>query len=161
MAHFVDHLKAQHAGEIGLLAFGLGKEVTSKYNFDFMYGYSPESETGIEIETYAFKNQYHLTFLEYKEFIFTPYIGAAIYHVIGLKYQTSRNASYPRNYYRMSSLRILLYSGFEVMKFTSKYSGFFEAGMNDIWIINYLNNSDIIDPKDYISLAIGFKYYIN
>lgn len=160
-AYYIDHMKLQFAGELGLLSYGLGKQINPKYNIDFIYGYVPQEIGGHEIETYAFKNQYIFTFLEYKKIIFMPYMGGALYHVVGLKYQTNRSASYPRNYYRFASLRVLLYLGIEVVKFDSKHSGYFEAGMNDIWIINYMNNNKMIDPKDYVSLALGYKFYID
>lgn len=157
-AAFVDQAKVQYAGEIGILSFGLGRTITKNYSFDILYGYVPESEAGKEIETYSFKNDYKFFRYEKHPYLMSIYMGVNVYHVIGLRYQTSRFASYPRNYYRISSIRTLLYLGVELETQSNRNSFFFESGMNDIWIINYYNNQNVLDPKDYISLATGWNH---
>jgi hypothetical protein len=154
-AAYVDRMKVQHAGEIGLLAFGLGKKISKKYQFDILYGYVPKNIAGTEIETYSFKNDYLMYEYEFLNRLQHLYIGVNIYHVIGLKYQTSRLNSYPRNYYRMSSIRFMPYLGYKIL-WNKKSEFFLESGVNDIWLVNYYNNLDEINLADYASLAIGW-----
>ena len=87
------------------------------------------------------------------------YVGIGIYHVAGLDYQSSRHSSYPEGYYRYGSVRGLFYIG-EKVKFGEDLGNeiYLEAGLNDIVITNYINNSDVINPTEYISLALGYTY---
>jgi len=157
-AAFVDYTKLQYAGEIGLLSAGLGKVVTSNYSFSFLYGYVPESIAGKEIETYSFKNDYSLYRYHRNSNFLDFYIGLNIYHVKELHYQMHRQRPYPRNYYRMSSIRAMLYWGMSYQLQSKKSSIYFESGINDVWIVNYYNNHEVLDPKDYVSLALGWNF---
>ena len=120
-AKYFDHMKVQYAGEIGLLSYGLGNNITSNYSLDFFYGYVPAEIAGKEIQTYAVKNDYSFYKTSYFASEFEYYVGLNIFHVIGLRYQTSRFVKYPRNYYRLSSIRALLYLGVSV-KYSEKGS---------------------------------------
>lgn len=158
-AYFIDYFKVQYAGEIGFLSAGIGKNFTENYSFEYFHGYVPEDIGGHEIETFAIKNNYKFLKLERWGYSSDLYVGVNIYHVTGLEYQTSRHSSFPEEYYRLGSIRALFYTGLTLR--SSKYSqhmGYFESGLNDIVLINYLNNKDVIDPKDYVSLALGYGY---
>lgn len=159
---FVDRLKVQFAGEIGLASVGAGVDISKTHTFDLFYGIVPHSIGGDFIETYSIKNEHHYPYFDFsKNLNFAPYFGLNIFHVIGLKYQTSRLNNYPRNYYRTSSIRLLPYLGVEYkydMKKSENY--YFEMGINDIWLINLYNNHEVLDYKDYISLALGYTYTI-
>ena len=158
-AYFLDYVKIQHAGEIGTYALGIGKNVSKNYSVDFFHGRVPLDIGGEEIDTYAVKNNFNLFELTFDPVVFHTYCGIAIYHVTGLDYQSSRHSSYPEDYYRYGSIRGLLYLG-EKVRFGKglKKEFYFEAGLNDIVITNYINNSNVIDPLDYVSLALGFGY---
>lgn len=153
----INKISVQYAGEIGLLAFGVGKNITPRYSLQFFYGYVPNTIAGKEIETYSFKNNYIFKNTSIHPFDINFYGGMNIYHVIGLRYQTSRFASYPRNYYRTSSVRALLYLGLDVKLKGKNNQYYFETGINDIWLINYYNNPETIKPQDYVSLAFGWN----
>jgi hypothetical protein len=157
-ANFFDQAKVQYAGEIGLVAYGLGFMISDNYNLDLLYGIVPEDYSGTEaIETLAIKNNYPLIDLVIKKQLLQFYLGWSIYHVIGLNYQTSRNGAAPRNYYRLGSLRGLFYYGIS-HQVSQKHGWYFENGMNDIWLTNYFNNQKSIDPADYMSMALGYQY---
>lgn len=158
-AYFIDYLKIQYAGEIGFFSAGLGKNFTENYSLEYFHGYVPEDIGGHEIETFSLKNNYKLFKLERWGYFSDIYIGANVYHVTGLEYQTSRHSSFPEEYYRLGSIRAMFYTGISIG--SSKYSqhiGYFESGLNDIVLINYLNNKDVINPADYVSLALGYGY---
>lgn len=158
-AYFIDYIKFQHAGEIGYISAGLGHNVTKNYSIEYFHGFVPEDIGGSEIETFAIKNNYTFYELESYGLYSELYVGVNIYHVTGLDYQSSRHPSYPEEYYRMGSIRGLLYTGFKIhaSKFKNHF-GYFESGLNDIVLINYYNNPDVIDLSDFVSLAIGYGY---
>ena len=152
---YLDHMKIQYAGDIGFLSIGIGKDVTSRYSFDFFYGYVPTEIGGSEIQTYTLKNNYSLIKNSIATYKYDIYSGLSLYHVIGLRYQTSRFANFPRNYYRLSSIRAQVYLGGN-LEYNKRNSFYFEAGVNDIWLINYINNKDTLNLNDYIALALGW-----
>ncbi len=158
-AYFIDYLKVQHAGEIGYIATGVGRNFTKNYSLEYFHGYVPEDIGGHKIETFAIKNNYKLFKLEKWGYFSDIYIGASIYHVAGLEYQTSRHSSFPEEYYRMGSIRGLFYTGFTLG--SSKYSkhiSYLESGLNDIVLTNYINNKDVLNPVDFVSLGLGYGY---
>lgn len=158
-SYFIDYFKVQHAGEIGTFAAGIGKHFTESYSLDFFHGRVPHSVGGVEIDTYAFKNNLNLFRFYIDPISLTTYTGINIYHVTGLDYQSSRDASYPNDYYRLGSIRGLFYLG-EKVSFGEELKNevYFEAGLGDIVLINYFNNKDTIDPLQYLSLGIGYTF---
>lgn len=152
-------IKFQHAGEIGFYAPGIGKQFNDLYRLEYYHGYVPKEKGGQEIETFALKNHFNMYKFELFENQLNYYMGVGIYHVTGLKYQTSRRGSYPQQYYRLGSIRGLFFHGLEISPIKYKqHFAYFEASLNDIVITNYYNNPDVINPIDYISLAIGYGY---
>ena len=107
----IDYLKLQHAGEIGYAAIGLGKDVSDRYNMEFFYGNVPKSKGGINIDTVAMKNFWKFLKFEYANLFTQPYAGFNVYHVRGSHYQTSRNDAYPEDYYRIGSVRGMIFFG--------------------------------------------------
>lgn len=158
-AYFIDYVKIQHAGEIGTVAVGVGKQFTKTYSLDFFHGRVPQGIGGVEIDTYALKNNFNLFTSNLDPVSLTTYLGINIYHVTGLDYQASRHASYPDDYYRLGSIRGLFYLG-EKVSFGRELKNeiYFEAGLGDIVLVNYFNNKDTIDPLQYFSLGIGYTY---
>jgi len=158
-AYFIDYLKLQYAGEIGFMSLGIGHKFTKKYTLEYFHGYVPPEIGGHEIETFSIKNNYSFyTYERWNHFV-NFYLGANLYHVAGLDYQTSRHSNFPSEYYRLGSIRGLFYTGLQVGSSKKSYHfGYFEGGLNDIVITNYYNNPDVIDPVEYISLALGYGY---
>jgi len=158
-AYFIDFLKFQYAGEIGKISVGIGKNMNSFYSIEYFHGITFEDESGVEVETLALKNNFKFLSIEQFGYHTSLYAGVAIYHATGLRYQSSRHSTYPDQYYRMGSIRGLFYLGFDIkLSKMKKHLGYFESGINDIVLTNYLNNPDVINPKDYISLALGYGY---
>lgn len=159
-AHFVDGVRLQHAGEIGFVSLGINKIVSEKYQLSFLYGYVPSAYSEKPIETISLKQDYffydgNLSSLNYD---YQVYLGVNIYHVIGLRYQSSQAKEAPFNYYQMASIRALLYLGLETGENGMPSRYYFEMGMNDIWLVNYVTNHDALEANDYLSLALGYKY---
>ncbi|MCM2350563.1 MAG: hypothetical protein NDI69_11135 [Bacteriovoracaceae bacterium] len=151
---YINHFNSQFAGEIGLISLGLGKEF-SRYSIGGMYGIVPsEISGGPLIETVTLRQTYKL--FHWKRI--SVYTGLNIFHVLGIKYQTHDYGTAPDNYYPIGSIRGIMNLGISVA-YNKKESKIFyvEAGMNDITIVNYINNSSVINPQDEVSLALGFK----
>ena len=159
LAGYVDYAKAQHAGEIGTIAFGVGKKFTCIYSLEAFYGRVPKGFGGIEINTFAIKNNFNLYRFIVKEIPIDLYTGINLYHVTGRRYKSSTRSEFPDGYYRIGSLRGLLYLG-QSISFGKKHkhSAYLESGLNDIVIVNFINNSDTINPIEYVSMAIGYSY---
>lgn len=151
---YVNHFVSQFAGEIGAVSLGLGKDF-ERYSLSGMYGLvPPEMSQGPLIETVALRQTY--TFYEWDRIDF--YGGLNAFHVLSLQYQSSKFRDAPSGYYSIGSIRALLYGGVAInLRAQSMRSFYFEAGMNDIWITNWISNSKTVEPVDHISLALGFK----
>lgn len=153
------HLIFQYAGDIGKYSAGYGHRFNKYYTLSGHYGFVPSNKRQNKIETYTVKNTLDLYEIGYKNLSFRFYTGAALFHVPGNKYKTQSLSTTEANYYRQSSIRGQLYIGNNV-SYGNQVSFYWESGINDIWIINSSNN-DSIDPKNHISLALGFNYWIN
>ena len=151
----MDNALLQFAGEIGFLSAGLEKRF-SRYRLGGLYGIVPtELSRGPLIETITLRQTY--SFYSWEKFDF--YGGLNIFHVLGLDYQTEKFRDAPRNYYSIGSIRGLLNLGFNLSLLKDrKQSFYFEMGLNDISITNYLTNSREVNPSDHVSLGMGYKY---
>lgn len=151
---YVNHFVSQFAGEIGLLSLGLGKGFR-KYSISGLYGIVPEEYSdGPLIETVTLRQTY--LFYDWKRIDF--YGGLNIYHVLSLQYQSEKFRDAPSEYYPNGSVRALFYGGMAInMNPTRGRSFYFEAGMNDIWIVNWVSNTESVNPFEHGSLAMGFK----
>lgn len=124
-----------------------------------MHGFVREERGGTEIITIALKNNFDFYRFEYNKSFLDLYAGVNVFHVTGLRYQASRRNNYPDSYYSIGSIRGLLYLGARgSVDAKGPHQGYFESGVNDLWIINSLNNSETININDYISLALGYVY---
>lgn len=150
---YVSHGNVQFAGEIGLLSLGVGKD-HKRYSIGGMYGIVPaELAGGPVIETFTVRQTYE--FYDWKRLSF--YGGLNIFHVVGVRYQTSRYGESPKSYYPIGSIRGLLNLGLNYWNAKAMNALYFEAGLNDIWIVNSLANSQQVNPGDHVSLALGYK----
>ena len=151
---FIDHFTSQFAGEVGLVSMGLGKDF-KKYSIGGMYGVVPtELSGGPLIETVTLRQ----TFEFYQWERLAAYFGLNIFHVLGIQYRTEDYGEVPDSYYPIGSIRGLLYLGLSTSfnKIETR-SVYIEAGLNDLALVNYAGNSEVINIGDEISLAIGFK----
>ncbi len=153
-AAFLDHAHLQFAGEVGFLSVGTGKAF-SRYTVGGMYGLVPKELAGGEtIETVVLRQTYR--FWDWRRFV--SYVGLNAYHVLGLRYESSRYGRAPRSYYPVSSVRGLLSLGGEVATNGERDISFYaEAGLNDIWLTNWAVNGETVNPLDHVSLAMGWK----
>lgn len=158
-AYFLDHFKAQHAGEIGELAIGFGKQFNSVYSLDYLHGVVREEGENSAIITFAIKNNFNLYLFEYNNSYAQFYTGVNVFHVTGLRYQASRRNNFPDKYYSVGSIRGLFYLGVKGWADSkSPHQAYFESGINDIWLLNSIQNPNSLNMLDYASLALGYSY---
>lgn len=150
----MDHFLSQYAGELGLTSLGLGKDF-SRYSISGMYGFVPSSFSGgSDIETVALRQTYGLYSWRRLDF----HVGLNVYHVLGVRYESSNYGRPPKGYYPLGSVRMLLNLGlsFKLDKQEKNYF-YFESGMNDVWLENWLSNQRTVNSIDHVSLALGYK----
>lgn len=151
---YVDNALLQFSGEIGLISVGLEKKM-SRYSLGGLYGIVPsEVSGGRVIETVTFRQTYR--FYEWSRF--DAYCGLNLFHILGLQYQSTNFRDAPQGYYPIGNVRGLFNLGTNLFfKKEEKNSFYFEAGINDIWIVNYLSNSREVNPRDHVSMGMGYK----
>lgn len=151
---YINHFNTQLAGEIGLIALGLGKEI-NRYSIGGMYGVVPaEVSGGPVIETVVLRQTYE--FYHWKKLNF--HLGLNLFHVLGVKYQTQNFGNTPDNYYPNASIRGLLNLGISAnLDRVEKRLFYFETGLNDIAIVDFINNYKVLRADEEFSLALGIK----
>lgn len=152
---YVDHGLLQIAGDIGLLSLGLEKNF-SRYSLSGLYGVVPsEVSGGGVIETITLRQTYR--FYDWERI--GAYVGMNAFHVIGLDYQSDKFRDAPERYYPIGGIRALLNLGANVRIGSRELAAvYFEAGMNDLWIVNSLTSTEEVNPPDHVTLALGMKY---
>jgi hypothetical protein len=152
---YIDHANLQVAGEVGVLSAGLGKDLTPRYSLGVMYGIVPKEFSKTEmIETVTLRQTYRFYDWDRMEF----YGGLNIYHVLGLRYETSKYREAPNGYYSVNAIRVLLNLGTSIAINHKRDTRFyFEGGINDLWLVNLASNSETVGPWDHVSLALGWK----
>lgn len=152
--NYLDHINSQFAGEIGFISVGAGREF-GRYSLGLMYGIVPaEISLGRQLETVTFRQTYRLFDLSR----FSFHMGLNIYHVLGLEYETHRYGEVPHRYYPIGSVRAILSFGTSYYLDKARRSSFyFETGMNDMWITNWLSNFGEVNPIEHLSMGMGFK----
>ena len=155
------YLKTQYAGEIGQVSMGLGKKFKNFISLEFLYGVVSEDVNTEKIETFAVKNHYEIWSERAWNSNFQAYLGLGAFHVPGKKYQTAFHSNYPNNYYSEASLRGMFYYGLEYSyKKLKSNSIYFENGINDIWLINFLNIPEEVRLNDHAFMALGWNFRI-
>lgn len=148
----MNHFLGQYAGEIGFVSLGLGKDF-ERYSISGLYGLVPPDLSGADaLETVALRQTYRFWDWQRVEF----YGGLTVFHVLGLQYQSTKFRDAPEGYYSIGSIRGLINIGVS-LQVRSSWNVYFEAGMNDIWITNFIANSDLVNPADHVSLGLGVK----
>lgn len=149
---YLDFYLIQFAGEIGLLSGGVGRRF-SNYEISGMYGIVPAGVSRVgSIETIALRQTLNI----YQKFNFKFYIGLNVFHVLGLDYQTGSYRDVPQNYYATGATRVLMSLG-TIFYFNKNEGIYFESGITDIWVENYIRNQSTINPSDHLSLSLGYK----
>ncbi|GAA4301684.1 hypothetical protein [Nibribacter koreensis] len=161
------YVKAQFAGDIGLLSVGIGREsFNRKLTTDVSVGYLPESVGGDAIFTVALKS----TMLPLKPvriksldwYYLTA--GAQVSYTFGDEYFAWEGylSKYPNSYYRFSTaLSVYVFAGGQVdfmrVPKLQKFSAYYEVGAPGEYVISYIQNPKYLGLGKIFHLALGVK----
>ena len=151
---YVDHMLVQHAGEIGFISFGVGRTTASGYSFAGLYGVDPsDSSKASSIETFTLRQTFPLFSYEKLDI----YFGLNIFHPTHIRYRTEHYGEAPNGYYPIGAIRGLLNLG---LRTRIQQATFFylEGGLNDVQIVNWVNNLNVLNPINSVSLGLGYGH---
>ena len=162
IAYSASYFKIQHAGEIGYYSLGLSHNFNYVYSLEIFHGIVPAYMNQRAIETVSIKNNFNMFIFTKERTLNKIYSGISFYHVKGKRYDPNTSTTAPNNYYRKGSIRAQLYLGVSTMiTGRSSHGLYFESGVNDIVLINYVNNLQNIEIQKYTFLAVGYCFYLN
>lgn len=154
-----DYLKVQAAGNIGMLAFGVGKQFkNNRVDADVWYGFVPAAQGGIDIHTFAMKA--HVQFIEFPSG--RLYAGSTLLHVVGKQYYASRFEKGDRDYYPWTAVHLMPYLGgrFENKRPDGRVQGMYiEMGALDSYVLQYVRNLKTMNVSEVFNLSVGIFHH--
>lgn len=160
------YIKAQYAGNMGLVSIGAGKTVfNNRTTADINYGYLPRSINGVEVHTFALRPAVHFNAFNAGSVKTGYYLGAA------LAYSRTKNtylqypSYYPRDYYMPNAVHINPMMGILAKKALShrnpqqQFAFFAEIGTVDVKLIDALVNR-ALNAAMVWSLSFGIALII-
>ena len=160
------HVKAQFAGDLGLLSLGAGRAFFhEKLEADLFLGYLPEKVGGDRIVTSAIKATYiPVKTIQLKALDWQPLrTGLQIGYTFGDEYFAFEpRDKYPKSYYGFSTaLHLYYFIGGQVnltrVNKLSKLGVYYEVGSNAEYIISYIQNPVYLSPGKIFHLALGIR----
>lgn len=160
------HVKAQFAGDIGLVSVGAGRSfLRGKVEADLFLGYLPERVGGDRIVTAAVKATcVPVKALQVRSLDWQPLrTGLQAGHTFGREYFAFEpQDKYPKSYYGFSTA-IHLYSfiggqvDFSRTKQLPRVGIYYEAGSSAEYLISYAQNPRYLSPGKIFHLALGVR----
>lgn len=161
------HIKAQFAGDIGLVSLGVGKDfLNEKLDADVFVGYLPESIGGDEIVTGAIKVAY-VPFRPVSVGIFAwrPLrTGLQVSYTFGDNFfATQPEDKYPKEYYQFSTaIHYAYFLGGEIdftgIRALERFGIYYEAAALGEYIVAYAVNPKYLNPAKIFNLGLGIRY---
>ncbi|AKD04232.1 hypothetical protein POKO110462_19960 [Pontibacter korlensis] len=160
------HIKAQFAGELGLVSLGVGKEfLQDKLDADVFVGYLPEGFGGEQLVTAALKLAYvSFEAVQLEALDWHPLrTGLQLGYTFGDDYFAFEpRDKYPKGYYGFSTAFHLYYFlGGEVefarVKHLEKFGLYYETGALGKYLVSYIKNPKYLSPGKVFHLALGIK----
>lgn len=162
-----DYVKAQFAGNIGLISVGAGYQLFDKVLYsELLYGFVPKSASKADnIHLITIKNTFPLYRKKIGENLtITPIAGIATTLDIGTNSFTTLPSKYPDGYYFPTAVHFTLYGGalvhkdFNKPKFFKGVDFYLEFGTVEtyLWYAITLKEVDLLDV---FSADIGVNFY--
>lgn len=164
------HSKAQLAGNMGLLSFGIGWDYgkNNQWETDVMYGFIPKNSSKKAKITMTVKQNYMPWNLDLNNNFSVEPLACGLYlnTVFGDQFWVSEPERFPKGYYGFSSkIRIHIYLGQRLTYkidpahrfFAKSISFFYELSTCDLYFISAVTNK-YLRPRDYLSLSFGLKF---
>ncbi len=164
------YAKAQYAGSMGLVSFGIGWNYGKKdqWETDLMFGYIPQYSTEHGKLCITLKENFTPWKIKLGEngFMLEP-LSCGIYanSVLDDDFWMKEPGKYPNSYYNFSTkVRFNLFVGqrisyeipAEKRERAKSISFFYEISSNELYIISAFGNS-YLKPADYLHLSLGVK----
>lgn len=166
-------LVIQHAGSIGFGSIGAGYRLfkNKRGNLDFNYGYVPEQRGG-ELHILSAKFAYRPWEIKISDGIslYPANPGIFFSYHLGKQFDLYWDKdTYEEGYYwwstalrpHISVSTELKLDGLKVLK-TSKIKGvslYSELNTNELYMVSYFQNSDVLSPSDIFKLGLGLRIH--
>ncbi|WP_266206146.1 hypothetical protein [Pontibacter kalidii] len=160
------HIKAQFAGDLGLVSLGVGKEfLNNKLDADVFVGYLPQSFGGEQLVTAALKVAYvPFKAVKLEALDWHPLrTGLQLGYTFGDEYFAFEpRDKYPKGYYGFSTaLHLYYFLGGEVafarIKRLENFGLYYEAGALGEYLVSYIKNPGYLSPGKIFHLALGVR----
>jgi hypothetical protein len=164
------HLKIQHGGGIGYLAFGPGyTNSNKKLEYDLLYGYLPEKIGGVAIHSATFKCSWIPFSIETHKMIVKPLVtGGLLNYAFGKQYFSFNPPNYSYGYYNFpTAINSAIFLGGRAGKNVwpagkkKEISIYYELLIFDRELISYIGNTRVLDFDDIFTLGFGLKFAFN
>jgi hypothetical protein len=150
-----DYFRVQYAGNIGLVAAGLGREFSRRFSADINLGYLSKEINGARVFTLSLRPAWDLFDFGVGEMNTELYLGAAINYSIGRKIYGKIPDYYPQDYYWPNAFHFNPFAGVRLGSERSRIKLFAELGTVEYMIWFAWKNRHISIP-DILNLALGF-----
>lgn len=156
-----DYLALQHAGNIGFLAVGLGKDFRDeKLQTSLFYGVVPKAVGGVNIYTLTAKLSIIVGEIQLRNKVtLVPfYIGTGLSYAFGDQYQTKSDNPWPRDYYPNAAYYVTPYIGMHArrpIRGGHEAGLYFELGSYYIYLEREFRNQAYLDVGDMLNVALG------
>jgi hypothetical protein len=160
------YVKAQFAGDLGLISIGIGEEFfNKKLSVDLNYGYTPKNLNGVRVHTFAIKHAFHLKEHDLSGVNAGFYFGNVINYNITSNTYAKLPDYYPEGYYVPNAIHLNPFIGARInLPIKSKRSNilsiYSELGSVDykVW---YALKSKKIKLYEIWNICFGMVFYIN
>ena len=160
------HVKAQFAGDIGLVALGAGRSFfKEKLETDLFLGYLPKKIGGQQLFTLALKGTYTpVKPIQIKSVDWQPVrTGVHVAYTFGDEYfMFEPRDKYPKSYYGFPTAVHLYYFlggqvNFNRVEKLNKIGAYYEVGSNLEYIISYAQNPAYLSFGKIFNLDLGIR----
>ena len=161
------HVKAQFAGDIGLVSLGVGKDFfRQKLDTDIFLGYLPKSVGGDRIMTAALKTAYvPFKTIPVGKLAWRPLrTGVQVSYTFGDDYFALQpEDKYPKEYYKFSTaIHFYFLLGGELefpdIRGLERFGFYYEAAALGEYMVAYAVNPGYLNPAKIFHLGLGIRY---
>jgi hypothetical protein len=157
------YIKAQYAGNLGLVSAGIGREFSNIFSLDLSYGYLPKFINGARVHTFSAKTSFLI-----KKFSLSPiqptfHLGASINYAITQNTFLRYPAYYPEGYYLPNALHLcpFIRVGADIPRKDKKFdklSVYSEIGTIEYEIYNAIRDKGV-KFYDIWNICVGMSFH--
>jgi len=157
------YIKAQYAGNLGLVSAGIGKEFSDIYSMDLSYGYLPKFINGARVHTFSVKTAFLIKKFTLSGIQSAFHLGASINYAITQNTFLRYPAYYPEGYYLPNALHLcpFIRIGAEFPRKDKKYNKitvYSEIGTVEYEIYNAIRDKGV-KFYDIWNISLGLSFH--